>query len=266
MPEINLRGAKHMNKYLKTAHLSALEKTNGGIVYLLPDVLIKVFTLIALIFMWRAVMSSGVQVDMSLEQMLTYTYVSALFADMLVVRTAASGWLSQGVLQKLYGRPLPVLGQLAAQTIGGWAPMFLLFSLPMVLAAPLVGVSLMPASPLFFLSLPLCVSLGFAIDTLFSCLSIKLRNMNWIVSRIRIAIAAIFSGTVIPISLLPLRISQAMKYQPFACLGGAPLSIFVGTADIGQTIALQMIWNLTLWPLALLVFKKSQEGVVSYGG
>jgi len=162
-----------MNKYLKTAHLSALEITNGGIIYLLPDILIKVCTLIPLIFLWRVVMSSGAEVGMSLGQMLTYTYVSALLADMLVVKTTASGWLSDGVLLKLYGRPLPVLGQLAAQTAGGWAPMLLLFSLPMAAAAPLFGVSLIPASLLFFISLPLCVTLGFAVDFLFACLSLN---------------------------------------------------------------------------------------------
>ena len=255
-----------MNKYIKTARLSAGEKTNGGILYLLPDVLIKICTLIPLIFLWRVVMSSGVQVGMSFEQLLSYTYVSAILSNMLVVKTSASGWLSEGVLLKLYGRPLPVLSQLIAQTAGGWIPMLLLFSLPMALFAPLLGVNLIPATPLFFISLLLCVSLGFAIDILFACLSIKLRNMSWLIDRIRVAIVTLFSGTVIPIQLLPFGIANIMRYQPFASLGGAPLSIFVGAADVHEVITLQIIWNLILWPAALLVFKKSQEGMVSYGG
>ena len=255
-----------MKKYMKTAHLSVLEKTNGGIIYLFPDIFIKIFTLIPLIFLWRAVMSSGAEVGMSLSQMLTYTYVSALLADLLVVKTSASGWLSEGVLLKLYGRPLSVLGQLAAQTVGGWTPMLLLFSLPMAAIAPLFGVNLIPLSPLFPVSLLLCVTLGFAVDFLFACLSIKLRNMNWLIDRMRMAIAAVFSGTVIPIRLLPFGMAEVMKYQPFASMGGAPLSIFVGAADGVETIGLQIIWNMFLWPLALLVWKKSQEGMVSYGG
>ena len=255
-----------MVKYMKTAHLSALEKTNGGIVYLLPDILIKMVTLVPLIFLWRIVMLSGVQVGMSLRQMLTYTYVSALLSDMLVVRTGASGWLSEGVLMKLYGRPLSVLGQLAAQTAGGWLPMLLLFSIPMALLSPVFGVVLIPASPIFFFSLLLCISLGFSVDVLFACLSIKLRNMNWLIGRIRMAIVSLLSGTVIPIKLLPFGIADIMKYQPFACLGGAPLSIFTGSAEVTEVVALQIFWNLILWPLALLAFQKSQEGMVSYGG
>ena len=167
-----------MSKFLKTVHLSALEKTNGGIIYLLPDILIKAFTLITLTYLWRAVITGGAQADMSLAQMLSYTYLSALLSDLLVVKTPASGWLSEGVLMKLYGRPQSVLGQLMALTAGGWMPMLCLFSLPMAMLAPLAGVSLRSASPFFYLSLLLCVLLGFAVDILFACLSIKLRNMN----------------------------------------------------------------------------------------
>ncbi len=255
-----------MIKYAKTAHMACLEKTNGGVIYLMPDIFIKICTLIPLVFLWKVVMSSGVDVGMSMQQMLSYTYVSALLSDMLVVITAASGWLSEGVLMRLYCRPLSVLGQLVAQTVGGWLPKLLLFSLPMAIISPFIGVSLKPASPWFFISLLLCISLGFAIDVLFDCLSIKMRNMSWLISRIRAAIIALLSGTVIPIRLLPLGLGEAMKYQPFASLGGAPLSIFVGAAEAASVLWVQIIWNLILWPVALLVFKKSQEGMVSYGG
>lgn len=255
-----------MIKYIKMAHMSYLKKTNGGVIYLLPDIILKICTLIPLVYLWRVVMSSGVDVGMTMSQMITYTYVSALLSDMMVVQTAATGWLSEGVLMRLYGRPLSVIGQLIFQTIGGWLPMLVLFSLPMSIISPLFEVSLKPASLWFFLSLLLCISLGFAIDLLFSCLSIKLRNMSWLISRIRTAIVALFSGTVIPISFLPLGLGEVMKYQPFASLGGASLSIFVGSTQPMKILCLQAVWNIILWPVALLIFKKSQEGMVSYGG
>lgn len=255
-----------MKKYLKTAHMALLEKTNGGIVYLLPDVLLKIATLVPLVFLWRVVMASGVDAGMSMGQMLSYTYLSALLGDLLVVKTPATGWLSEGVLLRLYGRPLSVLAQLVAITVGGWVPMLLLFSLPMAFLAPVLGISLVPASSLFPLSLLLCVLLGFAVDVLFACLSMKLRNMNWLIGRIRVAVVALFSGTIIPIRLLPLGLAKVLEYQPFASLGGAPLSLFVDNAGAGSMILLQLLWNAVLWPLALFAFIKSQEGMVSYGG
>ena len=255
-----------MNKYFKTIYMSATEKTAGGAIYLLPDVLIRIFTLISLIYLWRAAMSTNIDVGMNLNQILAYTCISALLSDMLAVKTAASGWLSEGVLLRLFGHPLPVLGNLIAQTIGGWVPMLLMFSLPMMLILPLFKLRVYPSSPFFFVSLLLCITLGFAIDFLFACLSIKLRNMNWLIGRMRVAVNAVLSGTIIPINLLPFGIAEIVKYQPFASLGGAPLSIFVGTADITQTILLQFLWNAVLWPFTLFVWKKSQEGMVSYGG
>ncbi len=255
-----------MNKYMKTVQLSAIQKINGGVVHLLPGVVIKACTLIPLIFLWRVVMSSGVEVGMSPCQMLSYTYISALLADLLVVRTAASEFGAIGALLKLYGRPSPILGQLAAETVGRWIPTLVLFSLPMAALAPAFGVNLIPQSPLFLPSLALCVSLGFAVDCLFACLAIRLRNMDWTIDGLRMAVVAIFSGTVIPIKLLPFGLAEVMKYQPFACLGGAPLSLFVGSADAYGVLALQVFWNVVLWPLALLAFHHSQEGVVSYGG
>lgn len=255
-----------MIRYIKSAQMACLEKTNGGVLYLMPDIFIKICTLIPLIYMWKAVMSSGADVGMTMDQMLTYTYAGALLSDMMVVRTQATGWLSEGVLMKLYGRPLSVIGQLIALTAGRWLPNLALFSLPMALASPLFGVKLRPASPWFVASLFLCISLGFAIDILFACLSIKLRSMNWLIDRIRAAIIAILSGTVIPVSLLPLGLAEIMKYQPFASLGGAVLSIYTGAAETAAILKVQAVWNIVLWPAALIVFKKSQEGMVSYGG
>jgi ABC-2 type transport system permease protein len=255
-----------MYKYYVTARMSAQEQTNGGVLYSLPTIILKICTLIPLLFLWKTIMSSGAKVEMSLPQMLSYTFLSSILADMLVVKTAATGWLSEGVLLKLYGRPFSVLGQLMAQTVGGWVPMLLMYSMPVLFLAPLLGVRLIPASPVFFLSLLLCISLGFAIDFLFACLSIRLRNINWFIDRIRAAIIVVLSGTIIPIRFLPFGLSTIMRFQPFAALGGSPLSIFVGAGDVGETLLLQIAWNIILWPVAILAFKKSQERMVSYGG
>lgn len=255
-----------MIKYLKSAQMSYLEKTNGNIVYLFPSIFIKIFNLIALIALWKIVITAGAKTDMSLTQILTYAYISTLLTDILVVKSAATGWLSGGILLKLYGRPISVFGQLIAETIGSLTPMLLFFSLPMAIFAPFLGISLMPVSLAFIPSLLLCISLGFAIDFLFACLSIRLNNMNWLIDRIRTAIVSVLSGTVIPIHLLPFGLADVMKFQPFASLGGAPLSLFVGAAEPCSVISVQILWNLILWPVVIVLFKKLQEEMVSYGG
>lgn len=254
------------SKYTKTMGLAFKAQTGGGILYLLPNILVSIAALVPQMFLWTVLVKSGVPVDMSLRQMLSYTYISTLLSELMVVKTFASAWNYEGKLIGLYGRPMGVFGQIIAQTVGAWGPMLLFFSLPMLCIAPVFGVSILPLSPWFFLSLPLCVSLGFAIDFIFVCVTIRLRGMAWLGYSLRMAVAWLFSGAVIPFKLLPFGLAELMEYQPFGSLGGAALSLFVGTGEPFRVIALQLFWNLVLWALAVLWFKKSQERMVSFGG
>jgi len=251
---------------MKIAQMSAQDLTNGGVAYLLPDYLLKVLYLLPLLFLWRSLMQSGVDAGMTLEQMLTYTFLGAVLSDLLVVRTKASSWLYEGMFISLYQRPTGVVLHLISQTVGRWGPKLLLFTLPMLLAAPLFGVRLKPHSCWAFPSLLLCISLGFAVDLLFACVTIRLQNASWLVYVIRNAIQALFSGSVIPFALLPWGIGTVFQYIPFGSLAAAPLSIYTGLQEAFPVIATQVIWNILLWPAAILAFSKSRERMVSYGG
>jgi len=255
-----------MSKYIKTALTAMRGHTNGGIIYLFPNVLVNLMYLLPLMFLWRVIATGGVDVGMTLRQLLTYTYVNALLSEMLVVRTLASSWNYEGQLISLFARPFSVFGQLIAQTVGGWIPMLLIFSLPMMLIAPLLGVAILPATLWFFPSLLLCISLGFAMDFIFACVTIRLKGMAWLGHSIRMAVVSLFSGTVIPFRILPFGLTTVFEYQPFGSLGGAPLALFVGTGDPVRTVLIQLAWNVIIWPLAILWFAKSKERQVSYGG
>jgi ABC-2 type transport system permease protein len=253
-------------KYLKTIQMSMRAQTNGGIIYHLPSIVLKLVYLLPLMFLWRVLAGSGVDVGMSLNQMLTYTYMNALLIEMLAVRTFASNWNYDGKLVSLFGHPISVLGQIAAQSIGSWIPMLLLFSLPMLCIAPFLGINIVPATLWFFPSLLLCISLGFGIDYIFTCITIRLRGAEWLSHVIRMAIVSFFSGTVLPFRILPAWLAFILESQPFGSLGGAPLSLFVGTTEPARIISTQIFWNLIIWPAAIIWFRKSQERIVSYGG
>ena len=253
-------------KYLKTAQVSLRAQTNGGIWYLMPKILLKLVYLLPLMLLWRVLLQNGAQADMSVGQMLTYTYLNTLLSELLVVRTQFSGWTYEGELVSLFNRPMPLFGQIIAQTVGEWIPMLIAFSLPMALLAPLFGVSLQPATPWFFLSLLLCVALGFAIDFVFACFTIRLKGMAWLVYMVRMSIIALFSGSVIPFQLMPFGLDKIFTLQPFGSLGGASLSLFVGLAEPLPILLPQLVWNIVLWPTAYFFFKKTQEKMVSYGG
>jgi ABC-2 type transport system permease protein len=124
----------------------------------------------------------------------------------------------------------------------------------------------MPATPWAFLSLVLCASLGFALEFLFFCVTVRLKNVSWLTSVIRGAIVSFFSGTVIPFKILPFWLDKWIAFQPFGSLGGAALSLFIGTEKPMPIILAQIFWNMVFWGLAVVCFAKSRERMVSFGG
>lgn len=255
-----------ISKYMITARMSVRGRTNGGIFYMIPDVVMKVVYLVPLMFIWRSLAESGYEVEMSVSQLLSYTYVNALLADMMIVNTFLSSWDYDTRSMEMFTRPIPVFGQVISRTIGTWVPMLLMFSLPMFLLAPALGIQILPKTLWVIPSLVLNVSLGFAFEFLFYCVTIRLRNVSWLTYMIRSAVVSFFSGTMIPFKILPFGMDKWMNYQPFGSLGGAFLSLYVGSADAKETIQVQIFWNIVIWFLAVTWFQKSKERMVSFGG
>jgi ABC-2 type transport system permease protein len=256
----------HINKYIKTIESAMRGKTNGGLIYMFPVIILKIAYLVPLMFIWKIITSNGIDAGMGLGQLLSYTYVNAILSDMLVVRTFMTDWNYESKSTALFTHPVPLFGQVIARTIGAWIPAFVLFTLPMAFVAPLLGIQIMPVTLLAFPSLILCISLGFAFEFIFFCLSLKVRNVFWVVLVIRSAIVAIFSGTVIPFKILPFGLDKWIGFQPFGSLGGATLAIYIGTAEPAGTILVQLFWNVIMWAVAIAWFNKSRERMSGLGG
>ena len=256
-----------MHKIFATIGISAAGKLNSGIPSLFAGYLLKVVYLLPMVFLWRSLAAGGADLGgFSLGQLLTYTCVSAILSSLLNVQSGAVTWHYSGQILDLFRRPQTIFGQLVVTTIGGWLPELLFFSLPLVLILPFFGVSLMPVTAWFWPSLVLSVSLGFAVDFLFTCFIIRMKNATWMAYSLRHAVTMLLSGAVIPFDLLPWGMGSVFKFLPFGSLAAAPLSLLCGMSGAVQIIPLQIFWNLLLWPLAVLAFKINMEKMVSYGG
>lgn len=255
-----------VRKYMITARMAVREKTGGGVLYMLPDIVMKAVYLVPVMFIWRTLAESGYEVEMPVAQLLSYTYINALLSDMMIVNTCLSAWNYDTRSMEMFTRPMDVFGQVISRTVGEWVPGLCLFSLPMFLAAPVLGIGVLPASFWAVPSLVLCVSLGFAFEFLFYCVTVRLRNISWLTYVIRSAVVSFFSGTVIPFKILPFGMDRWMNYQPFGSMGGAFLSLYVGSAEALEVIPVQLFWNVVIWIAAAFWFRKSRERMVSFGG
>ena len=252
---------------LATAKLCVKEQSYFGFANLFAQYLLQVGSLAALLMIWRSLFLQGVDLEgMRLTQFYTYTVLSTILAPLLNLRTPASSWLHDGTMLGLYQRPAGIFAQLAAHTIGSWGMRLLCVPLPVLVISLACGLDLCPVSLWFFPSLVLSVLQGFAVDFLFACLLIRMKNLEWTVHCLREALTALFTGSLIPFAILPWGIGEILQLSPFGTLAGAPLAIFTGLSEPGLLIITQIIWNVILWPLAIYCFKASGERMVSYGG
>ena len=202
--------------------------------------------------------------------MLTYTLAAAVFADPLSARCGLDEALWNGSVAVRMLQPGGLVRHYAAEMVGGWLPGLVLFSLPLFLAAPLMGVDPRPAGPgaalLFPVALTLGVTVGMALDVILSALMVTFGWSVWEVGRWRGALATVLSGALLPLSVLPWGLADVLVWLPPAAMAWAPLSIYTGASDPLRLLAAQLFWAVTLWLAAGWLWRRSRQKVVIYGG
>lgn len=256
-----------VRRNLATVRLCATQSFDGNFLFVFAGYGVRLVRMAVMIAVFRSLPPGA---DMSLSQLLTYTVLASALSEQLYIFTPATTALWEGSIVGRFTRPVPIIGNLIAETVGKWFPSFVFYTIPLCAVAPLLGVRLLPpgftAGVLFVVSLLLGISLGFAVDFIFSALSMRLKNGCWAALAIREAVTALFSGSLIPFALLPKGVGTVLSMLPLGSLAGAPLSVFVGTGDACQIVGLSLFWNAVLWPISILFFQKSQEKMISYGG
>jgi ABC-2 type transport system permease protein len=260
---------RSLQPWFATASLAATSSVAESPLFVLEFVMrgLRVSVLLAL---WRVVLQTETHSPISLGSVLTYTWLSEIFALQLSARTSVAEAFWQGTLTQHFLRPMGLVGQFVSETLGQWLVGFVCFSLPLALGARWLGVDPRPASVSaalgFMLSLPLAISVGFAIDFIFAALTVALEQPIWQMNWVRQALTVVLSGSLVPLALYPFGLGNTLEYSPFAALSWAPLAIYTGTGAVSKLLGLQVFWSLALWPLAGWLWSANREKVVGYGG
>lgn len=257
-------------RYGKTALMAATSAVGESRLFLL-DYLVRLVRVVVLLAIWRTILPThGAVSGMTLGAVLTYTLIAEVFHDQFACSTEVTSDLWQGSVATRLMMPMTMVEHYAADMVGRWAVGLCLFSLPLLLVAPLLGVQALPASPgaaaCFALSLPLAISVGLALEFLFAGLTIALEQAVWVIARIRRAITLVLSGSLLPLALLPWGIGGVFAWLPFASLASAPLQLYTGTGNATLLLLVQAGWSVVLWPLTLWLWRANREKMVGYGG
>jgi ABC-type uncharacterized transport system permease subunit len=259
-----------IRKYAATAWMEAGGHVNDSALFIV-DYIMRFARVAVMLGIWRIVMEGrGTVNGLDLADVLTYALIAEVFAELFTARTWIEHMVWEGKIATLLLRPMGIISMLVSQSAGRWLIGFGLCSIPLILAAPLLGVNPLPASEshglLFLISLLLAVSVALAVDFIFCSIVVAMNSSIWITESFRAAVTVLFSGAAIPLALLPWGIGSFFEWLPFASMASAPLRIYTGAVDSLKLLALQAAWAALLWPLARRMWDSNRERLSSYGG
>jgi ABC-2 type transport system permease protein len=235
------------------------------------DYILRLARVVVLLAIWRTILTGSHEVaGLTIGAILTYTLIAEVFSDPLTCKTDLAWALFTGTIGPRFLWPMGLVAQYGAETVGKWAFGLAAFSLPLLLAAPLIGVDPAPASLangiLFAVSLALSISVGLAIEFIFAALAVHVEQNVYQVDRVRGGITALMSGGVLPLAVYPWGIGEVIGYLPFASIASAPLRIYTGTGDNVSLLAIQLFWAVALWPVANWLWRTNRQQLVTFGG
>lgn len=259
-----------LRQYAITAALAASSVAGDGPLFLF-DYALRFLRVLVLLAIWRTIFSHHAPPpEMPVRAVLAYTLIAEVFAQQLAPRTDLEGAFWSGGLAGHYTRPMSLFNQFTAQMLGEWILGLAFFSLPLLLAAPLLGVNAAPigraACLLFPVSLVLAASVGLALEFAFAAIAVRLALDVHALNQARSAAGALFSGAIVPLALLPWGLGAVFAWTPFAAMASAPLTIYTGTGRAAPLLLGQAAWVVALWPAAHWMWRSASERMISYNG
>ncbi len=259
------------HKFQSTVWLEATGRIGDSPLFI-ADYLLRITRVVVLLSVWRLIYAGRAEASgLTLAGVLTYTLLAEVFREPLECRgSGLEQALWDGSISLCLLRPFGIFSQFAALKIGGWLFSLVFFSLPLLLAAPVLGVNPLPAyghlAVFFLFSLLLAILVGLALEFILAAFMVDLAHNLYAIQRIREIVITVFSGTLLPLALMPWGIGSVFAWLPFAAMASIPLQIYVGTIHPLTGAGVQLVWNLILWPLAFRLWQRRRERLVSHGG
>ena len=261
---------RRVRPYVATAAMGA----TGGVgehplVFL--DHAIALLRVVLVVAIWRAILrSAAAPATPPAGAVLTYVVLARVLGDQLSAQTEVLTAVWEGSVATRLLRPVSMFGDYIAEMVGGWMLRWATFSIPVLLLAPILGVSIRPSSAarlaLFAASLLLSVAVATALDFLFALLVIRAPENMWSLRMARESLTPLVSGGVIPLTLLPWSLGRVLAWFPFASTVAAPLRIYTGDGDVLRLLALQAAWAVVLWITTRIAWQRSAPRMASFGG
>jgi ABC-2 type transport system permease protein len=168
-------------------------------------------------------------------------------------------------------KPLDYQWARFSEHMGGLATEFVAIAVAATSVVTLTGGIIVPGPAqalLFTVSFLLVAPLKFAIAYIATMACFWTQNFMG-VAWAKDAIVTVFSGALIPLSLLPSWLADPAAVLPFASITATPAALFLEQAtgwDALRLLAVQAAWVLVLWWAARLVWRRALRALTVHGG
>lgn len=236
---------------------------------------INIILLIANVYLWRAAYhDSVIQMDVRIEQMVTYAIVSVILSAIFQcnVQEKVNRQIREGMIAMDLIKPINIFGGYLAEDIGSsigtiinrvisliiFAMIFFDFSIFIEFKRFLI----------FCLSCILSYLILWIINAMVGLLAfwfIDIQN----IAVIKDVIVRVLSGSIVPIWFFPKWFQKTSFYLPFQYIYQTPIEIYIGKLSIIQALnimGIQLVWCILLILAFQLLWSKMKSKLLIQGG
>lgn len=226
------------------------------------------------IFLWQALLGTGVRNDTSFPDMLLYVLINSFLLQL--TRTDVAGIIESAMIDGTISmellRPISYKGYMLSETLGKNAygtltatvPVFLLgmFFITGAVLPDLIHILL------FTLSALLGIALTFEVTYLAGLLAFWLQRC-WFIRVYLNGLKSIFGGTMVPIWFYPEILKKLSYFLPFRYMTFEPINIFLMKSSIDQawiSMLAAFLWLIGLSLADKLVWRAATKKLTVNGG
>ena len=238
------------------------------------EFIVQIISMTILVFFWRGVYASSTTLSgLSLMATLNYILVAQMLLPLIENRLIFNfGWMiREGQVAIDLLRPMDFQGRFYVDAVGNLGLNLLLKAPLLIIAVVFFGLQL-PSDPLVWVVFIIALLLGHAVlfffDWIFACLAFY-STETWGLSVVRVAVATFFSGSLLPLQMLPDWLRGIANALPFAQSVAVPVSLLSGITPVSEALnawVVQLIWLIGLALASRVMFNFSLRKVTVQGG
>lgn len=226
------------------------------------------------VFLWQALLGTGIRSDTSFPDMLLYVLINQFMLQL--TRTNVAGMIENAMIDGTISmellRPVSYKGYMLSQTLGKNIYRSLTASVPiLILSLFFLSKAVLPDVvhiPMFILSALLGIAIQFEVLYLAGLLAFWLQRC-WFISFYLKGLRSIFGGTAVPIWFYPEFLKTLSYWLPFRYMTFEPINIFLGKTSVEQAwmpLLAAALWLTGLSMADRLVWQAATKKLIVNGG